>query len=55
MLEGMKRAMPATELCRRECILLRDASKGEVKNLRPENERLKIQRADLIEGATCEF
>ncbi len=65
VLEGMKREMPVTELCRREGIpttvyygwvkefmeagkarlkrdTLRDASKGEVTQLRQENERLKI-------------
>ena len=65
VLEGMKREMSVTELCRREGIptavyygwvkefmeagksrlkrdSLRDASKGEVTQLRQENERLKI-------------
>lgn len=69
VLEGMKREMSVTELCRREGIptpvyyswvkdfmeagksrlkrdLIRDASKGEVKDLRSENERLKILLAD---------
>ena len=65
VLEGMKREMPVTELCRREGIItavyygwvkefmeagksrlkrdtLRDASGGEVSQLRQENSRLKI-------------
>lgn len=69
VLEGMKREIPVTELCRREGVptavyygwlkdfmeagkarfkrdVLRDASKGEVKDLRSENDRLKILLAD---------
>ena len=69
VLEGMKRELTVTELCRREGMptavyyswvkdfmeagkarfkrdVLRDASKGEVKDLRSENERLKILLAD---------
>lgn len=69
VLEGMKREIPVTELCRRESVptavyygwlkdfmeagkarfkrdVLRDASKGEVKDLRSENDRLKILLAD---------
>ena len=65
VLEGMKREMTVTELCRREGMptavyyawvkdfmeagksrfkrdVLRDASKGEVNQLRQENDRLKI-------------
>lgn len=65
VLEGMKREMTVTELCRREGIptavyygwvkdfmeagkarlkrdVLRDASRGEVHQLRQENDRLKI-------------
>ncbi len=69
VLEGMKRELTVTELCRREGVptavyygwlkdfmeagkarfkrdVLRDASKGEVKDLRSENDRLKILLAD---------
>jgi transposase len=69
VLEGMKRELTVTELCRREGMptavyyswvkdfmeagkarfkrdVLRDASKGEVSQLRQENERLKILLAD---------
>mgnify|MGYP001608359225 FL=1 len=69
VLEGMKREITVTELCRRESVptavyygwlkdfmeagkarfkrdVLRDASKGEVKDLRSENDRLKILLAD---------
>jgi transposase len=69
VLEGMKRELTVTELCRREGMptavyyswvkdfmeagkarfkrdVLRDASKGEVNQLRQENERLKIILAD---------
>ena len=69
VLEGMKREITVTELCRRESVptavyyswvkdfmeagksrlkrdLLHDASKGEVKDLRSKNDRLKILLAD---------
>ncbi len=69
VLEGMKREITVSELCRRESVptavyyswlkdfmeagkarfkrdVLRDASKGEVKDLRSENDRLKILLAD---------
>ena len=69
VLEGMKREIAVSELCRRESVPsavyyswlkdfmeagksrlkrdgLRDASKGEVKGLRSENDRLKILLAD---------